>query len=99
MAVVGVEHDAEVEVEGRSGSRVTDCRGHADGGFESSKALKKVRQVIDSDPTDDRDVVRELYQQAREFCDRISADPAAVREELIADVGDQKRRRKIPLSG
>ena len=66
---------------------------------DAREALDRMRQVIESDPTDDREWVRDLYEQAGAFRDRLIADAAAVREELLAGMDEQKRRRKLPLSG
>ncbi|WP_250003843.1 hypothetical protein [Actinoplanes sp. M2I2] len=65
---------------------------------DAMEALGKLRQVIESDPTDDRDYVRDLYEQAGAFRDRVEADAAAVRDELIGGIDEQKRRRGLPLS-
>jgi hypothetical protein len=63
---------------------------------DARTALDGVRQVIDSE-ADDREWVRALYNQAGILRDRLCADPAAVREELLAGVDEQKRRRNLPL--
>jgi hypothetical protein len=66
---------------------------------DAREALDRLRQAVESDPTDDREWVRDLYEQAGALRDRLIADPAAVREELLAGMDEQKRRRKLPLSG
>jgi hypothetical protein len=61
-------------------------------------ALDRLRRGIECDPTDDRQWVRDLYQQAGALRGRVITDWAAVREELISGMDEQKRRRKLPLS-
>jgi hypothetical protein len=66
---------------------------------DAEQAARAVQQAIDAHPTDDRDWVRRLHEQAGAFRDRLAADPAALRAELISGMDEQKRRRKLPLSG
>ncbi|WP_213013910.1 hypothetical protein [Paractinoplanes toevensis] len=66
---------------------------------DAREALDRLRQSVDSRPIDDRGWIRELYVQAGALRDRLIEDPAAVREDLLAGMDEQKRRRKIPLSG
>jgi hypothetical protein len=65
----------------------------------ATKALDSVRQEIESDPEDDRDWVRDLYEQAGRLRDRVLADPVAVRQELLSGMDEQMRRHKLPPSG
>jgi hypothetical protein len=60
------------------------------------EALDKLQRAVESDP-DDREWVRNLYEQAGTLRDRLNAGPAAAREELLAGMDEQKRRRKLPL--
>lgn len=66
---------------------------------DAVEALDKLQQAIESDPTDDREWVRNLYGQAGTIRGRVVADATAVRDELILGMDEQKRRRKLPLTG
>lgn len=65
---------------------------------DAAQALDGVRQAITGDPDDDREWVRDLFEQAGALRERLVADPAALRAELISGMDEQKRRRKLPLS-
>lgn len=65
---------------------------------DAKKALNGVRKGIEWVPTDDREGVRDLYDQAGELRERLIADPAAVREDLLSGMDEQKRRRKLPAT-
>jgi hypothetical protein len=65
---------------------------------DAKEALDGVRQSIGW-AEDDREWVRELYEQAGALRDQVIADPVAVREELLAGMDEQKRRRDLPATG